>query len=57
MFRPAVSLWRRWDGVKSIENAKAAVMTMHEEMNFNPQEMFARLGIKVDQRNYRQIDV
>jgi heme-degrading monooxygenase HmoA len=46
-----------WDGVESIENAKAAVMAIHKEMNFNPQEMFARLGIKVDQRNYRQIDV
>src|ERR671914_699277 len=37
-----------WDGVESIENAKAAVMAMHKEMQFNPQEMFARLGIKAD---------
>jgi heme-degrading monooxygenase HmoA len=45
-----------WDGVESIENAKAAVMAMHKEMNFNPQEMFARLGIKADLGHYRQID-
>jgi heme-degrading monooxygenase HmoA len=45
-----------WDSVESIENAKAAVMAMHKEMKFNPQEMFARLGIKADLGNYRQID-
>lgn len=27
-----------------------------KEMNFNPQEMFARLGIKADLANYRQVD-
>jgi heme-degrading monooxygenase HmoA len=46
-----------WDGVESIENAKAAAMAMHKEMQFNPQEMFARLGIKADLGNYRHIDV
>jgi heme-degrading monooxygenase HmoA len=45
-----------WDGVESIENAKASVMAMQKEMNFNPQEMWARLGIKTDLANYRQID-
>ncbi len=44
-----------WDSVKSIENAKAAVMALHAQTNFNPQEMFARLGIKADLANYRQI--
>jgi hypothetical protein len=45
-----------WDGVQSIENAKAAVMAMQKEMQFNPQEMFARLGIKADLGNYKQIE-
>lgn len=45
-----------WDSVESIENAKAAVMARQKEMNFNPPEMFARLGIKADLGNYRQID-
>lgn len=45
-----------WDSVESIEHAKAAVIALHKEMNFNPQETFARLGIKADLGNYRQID-
>jgi heme-degrading monooxygenase HmoA len=45
-----------WDSVESIESAKAAIMAMHKEMNFNPQEMFARHGIKADLGNYRHID-
>lgn len=46
-----------WDSTRSIENAKEAVMTMYKKANFNPQEMFARLGIKADLANYRQVDV
>jgi hypothetical protein len=30
-------------------------MAMHKEMNFDTQEMFARLGIKADLANYRQV--
>ena len=45
-----------WDGVDSIEHAKTAVMAMHKDMKFNPQEMFARLGIKADLGHYKQID-
>ena len=45
-----------WESMESIENAKAAVMAMHTRTNINPQEMFARLGIKADLANYRQID-
>lgn len=45
-----------WDSSTSIENAKAAVMAMHKETNFAPQEMFARLGISADRANYRGID-
>lgn len=45
-----------WQSPESIENAKAAVMALFEKTNFNPQEMFARLGIKADLANYRRVD-
>jgi heme-degrading monooxygenase HmoA len=45
-----------WESSDAIENARAAVMAMHKETNFNPQEMFARLGIKADLANYIPID-
>ena len=44
-----------WDSAEVLEPARAAVMAKHKEMNFNPQEMFDRLGIKADVGNYRQI--
>ncbi|WNZ26788.1 antibiotic biosynthesis monooxygenase [Leptolyngbya sp. NK1-12] len=42
-----------WRDAKAIEDARAAVMTMHKNTGFNPQEMFARLGIKADLGNYK----
>jgi heme-degrading monooxygenase HmoA len=44
-----------WDSPAAIENANAAVMAMHKEMDFNPQEMFTRMGINADLGNYRQL--
>jgi heme-degrading monooxygenase HmoA len=46
-----------WDSMESMEAARNAVMAKREETGFNPQEMFARLGIKADLANYKQIDV
>jgi heme-degrading monooxygenase HmoA len=46
-----------WDSTESMEAARNAVMAKREETGFNPQEMFARLGIKADLANYKQIDV
>ena len=46
-----------WHSAEAIEGAKDAVKHRHEELGFRPQEMFARLGIKADLVNYRQIDV
>jgi heme-degrading monooxygenase HmoA len=46
-----------WDSMESMEAARKAVMAKREESGFNPQEMFARLGIKADLANYKQIDV
>jgi hypothetical protein len=45
-----------WASQESVEKAKVVVRAMHQEMNFNPQEMFARLGIKADIGSYRQVD-
>jgi len=38
------------------EAAKKAVMAKHEEEEFHPREMFARLGIDADLANYRQVE-
>ncbi len=46
-----------WDSMESVEKAKPTVMAMHKEIKFNAQEMFTRLGIKVEQGYYSQIDV
>jgi heme-degrading monooxygenase HmoA len=44
-----------WDSMESIEAARKTVTAKYEEIGFNPQEMFARLGIKADLANYQQI--
>lgn len=46
-----------WDSSDSLENAKAAAIPKYKEMNINPQETFARLGVKADLADYRRIDV
>lgn len=46
-----------WHSAEAIEAAKEAMISRHEEIGFSPHEMFARLGIKADLVNYRQIDV
>ena len=45
-----------WDSAEAIEAARKVVMARHEAMGFNPEEMFARLGIKADLTTYRQVD-
>lgn len=45
-----------WSDAKFIENARQAVMAKHEEMNLNPQEMYARLSIKADVATYKKTD-
>ena len=37
-------------------NARAAVVKLHREMDFTPQEVFARLDIKADIANYRRLE-
>lgn len=45
-----------WENPECFENAKAAVLALHKQMNFNPQEVFVRLGIQSDLANYQRID-
>jgi uncharacterized protein with GYD domain len=46
-----------WDSQASMETAKAVVISMHAQTNFNPQEMLNRLGMKAELGNYHRVDV
>ncbi len=37
-----------WENTEVVERARAAVAAAHKAANFDPQEMFARLGIRAD---------
>ncbi|AXK81021.1 antibiotic biosynthesis monooxygenase [Pseudolabrys taiwanensis] len=41
-----------WESADALENAKTAVTVRYKEMNFNPQDLIARLGITADMANY-----
>src|SRR5918999_717335 len=41
---------------EALESAKKAVIAKHEEVGFNPKEIFARLGIDADLANYIQLE-
>jgi heme-degrading monooxygenase HmoA len=45
-----------WASQEAVENARAAVVKLHREMNFTPQEVFARLDIKADLANYKRLE-
>jgi heme-degrading monooxygenase HmoA len=45
-----------WASQEAVENARAAVVKLHGEINFNAQEMLARLGIKADLACYKRLD-
>jgi hypothetical protein len=44
-----------WEGPEAVEKARAAVMAMHAEEQFNPQDLFVRLGIKPDLGYYEPV--
>ncbi|MBS0535928.1 MAG: antibiotic biosynthesis monooxygenase [Proteobacteria bacterium] len=41
-----------WQDAEALENARATVTARYQEMNFNPQDLIARLGITADMANY-----
>jgi heme-degrading monooxygenase HmoA len=45
-----------WASQEAVENARAAVVKVHRQMNFAPQEVFARLDIKADIANYKRLE-
>jgi heme-degrading monooxygenase HmoA len=45
-----------WDSAESVEAAKKTVAARYEEIGFNPQEMFVRLGIKADLATYQPLE-
>ena len=44
-----------WEDEAVMAQARTAVAALHQQMNFNPQEMFAQLGIEADLANYHRI--
>src|SRR6266436_3484409 len=45
-----------WASQEAVENARAAVVKLHGKINFNAQEMFARLGIEADLAYYKRLE-
>src|SRR5712671_1954893 len=45
-----------WASQETFENASVVVTARYREMNFNPQETLARLGIKADLANYKRLE-
>jgi heme-degrading monooxygenase HmoA len=44
-----------WESEDFVAGARAAVQAMHRSENFDPQELFQRLGIEPDLGNYHRI--
>jgi heme-degrading monooxygenase HmoA len=44
-----------WESDAFVPGARAAVQEMHRAENFDPQELFSRLGIEPDLGNYHRI--
>jgi heme-degrading monooxygenase HmoA len=45
-----------WATQESVENARAAVASLHRGMNFDAKELFARTGIRADIANYTRLE-
>ena len=44
-----------WRNLATTEGARAAVTALHARENFNPQEFFARAGIRAEPGNFRPL--
>ncbi|QPC88475.1 antibiotic biosynthesis monooxygenase [Mesorhizobium sp. NBSH29] len=44
-----------WDNEDVVANARKQVQVLHAKNNFDPQQFFARLGIKAEMGNYRPV--
>ncbi len=46
-----------WENAEAMVPARQAVAGLHARLNFDPHELFARLGIRADLGNYRRADL
>ena len=46
-----------WENEAAMAQARTAISTLHQQMNFEPQELFARLNIEADLANYHQLKI
>lgn len=44
-----------WENDTAMEPVRQAVAALHERMNFDPHELFRRLGIRADLGNYERV--
>lgn len=44
-----------WESQEAIGAAREAVYALQQQMNFDPQEMWTRLGIRADLATYREM--
>lgn len=45
-----------WENEAVVAEARTAVTALHQQMNFNPQELFARMGITADMATYQKVE-
>lgn len=45
----------RWESADVVERVRAVVAAAHRAANFDPQEMFSRLGIRADIASYKPV--
>ena len=45
----------QWESADVVKHVRAAVAAAHKAANFDPQEMFARLGIRADMASYKPV--
>lgn len=44
-----------WENEAVMAEARTAVAALHQQLNFNPQELFSRLGIQADLASYQKL--
>ncbi|MFC6617520.1 antibiotic biosynthesis monooxygenase family protein [Deinococcus radiophilus] len=44
-----------WDNQDAIDAARQAIHELHQQLNFDPQEMWARLSVRADPATYREL--
>ena len=45
-----------WESQEAIDQARDVIGSFHRQLNFDPTEMYGRLGIRAERGNYRTIE-